>query len=340
MNGTSRNDIWTGNTFDTSSISVNDIIQVASNALDGRIRLNKPSQGQAFTDYTVRFETTPNVSSYDTIADRIAEAIQVDFPNASGSLETVSGTNVRFVIDFGEGDIDIENLQFEAITPAPPTNTNQRDLGGTGLLDLIGGTLAVGNRAIPGVEVTYDTSNTVFVVKFPPDNEALLDTFRRHSGTPPGTDLSVLLGLSRGTEAVNTVEIDQTSHTQVGTIYFSRVTEVPIWLTVHIRVSDRTRFPANGIPTIIENVLDYANGIWLSGEGQFDLTGIEIGESIDQRRMQTPINAVPGHEIVLFRLNYSNAMGAIGEEITAENDNPDLNTLYTLVRDRISVLIV
>ena len=36
-------------------------------------------------------------------------------------------------------------------------------------------------------------------------------------------------------------------------------------------------------------------GNWTSGVGDFDTTGLQIGEYLDINRLYSPINSVPGH---------------------------------------------
>ena len=55
-------------------------------------------------------------------------------------------------------------------------------------------------------------------------------------------------------------------------------------------------FPSTGFAQMRANLLAWFAGNWSDPRpGQFDVTGIAIGESINLTRLNTPLNAVPGH---------------------------------------------
>ncbi|MYD94835.1 MAG: hypothetical protein F4Y02_14345 [Chloroflexi bacterium] len=95
-------------------------------------------------------------------------------------------------------------------------------------------------------------------------------------------------------------------------IKFSRVTEVP--LTVTIDTTAGVGFPADGITQIIERVVDWAAGRWTSGAGDFDVSGLGIGETLDANRLLSPIQSVPGHavqSVTAVRKADSSAIGTV-----------------------------
>ena len=116
----------------------------------------------------------------------------------------------------------------------------------------------------------------------------------------------------------------------VGLIRFRRPEEVAVAIEVSIAVEDD--FQADGINEIKRNLVGYADGTWRGGSGQFDTRGFRIGEGIDVRRMQSPINAVPGHQVTALDVTdtSSNALPA-----TTPTDR-----LYTLAEANITILIV
>jgi len=78
-------------------------------------------------------------------------------------------------------------------------------------------------------------------------------------------------------------------------VQFSRVTRVPLKITIDTTTG--SGFPAGGAATIIERVVAWAAGEWSSGEGDFDTSGLAIGEQLDTHRLLAPILSVPGHTV-------------------------------------------
>ncbi|MCY3784560.1 MAG: baseplate J/gp47 family protein [Chloroflexi bacterium] len=78
-------------------------------------------------------------------------------------------------------------------------------------------------------------------------------------------------------------------------VRFSRVTRVPLEITIDTAVG--VGFPAGGEAAIIERVVAWAAGEWSSGEGDFDTSGLAIGEQLDTNRLLAPILSVPGHTV-------------------------------------------
>ena len=79
-------------------------------------------------------------------------------------------------------------------------------------------------------------------------------------------------------------------------ISFRRVRPVP--LIIELVAALRTGFPSSGLATIRTNIMQWFSGEWpVPGPGIFDQSGLGIGESLDENRLRTPINAVPGHTI-------------------------------------------
>ena len=116
----------------------------------------------------------------------------------------------------------------------------------------------------------------------------------------------------------------------VGLIRFRRPEEVAVAIEVSIAVEDD--FQADGINEIKRNLVGYADGTWRGGSGQFDTRGFRIGEGIDVRRMQSPINAVPGHQVT--------ALDVTDTSSNALPTTTPTDRLYTLAEANITILIV
>ena len=81
------------------------------------------------------------------------------------------------------------------------------------------------------------------------------------------------------------------------TVYFSRPTEVPIYVRIQVKKIDNS-FPNDGTEMIRAKVLDYLN------------ENITFGEDVIYTRMFTPINSIPGHQVELLEIGTS--LGALG----------------------------
>lgn len=84
-------------------------------------------------------------------------------------------------------------------------------------------------------------------------------------------------------------------------VKFSRPTPKPIYMRVQIRVTNPSVFPADGLAQIRDAIVAYAAGgaPALDGvEDGFGTTGFPPGAPILTSRLYTPINYVPGHEVV------------------------------------------
>ena len=104
-------------------------------------------------------------------------------------------------------------------------------------------------------------------------------------------------------------------------IKFRRVDPIPIAVAVTLTAS--SAFPAAGLATMRQNLLQWFVGSWpVPGPGIFDQTGVGIAESIDLERLNTPLNAVPGHtldSVVVSRVAGGALLGM-----------PNLDEQYTL----------
>ena len=94
-----------------------------------------------------------------------------------------------------------------------------------------------------------------------------------------------------GTESVGVLH----AQGQTTTIQFSRVMLVPLSVDATIAVGDA--FPSDGVTLIKQRCAQWIAGIFSALPGYFDKTGQGIGESLDVRRLDTPILSVPGHRI-------------------------------------------
>ena len=115
----------------------------------------------------------------------------------------------------------------------------------------------------------------------------------------------------------------------VGAIMFRRPEEVPVALALTIDVD--AEFLADGLNEIRRNLADYAAGTWTGGTGQFDTRGFRIGEPVDLRRLQSPINAVPGHLITALAVTDTNAVALPAVTPT--------DRLYTLAEAGVTITV-
>ena len=134
---------------------------------------------------------------------------------------------------------------------------------------------------------------------------------------PPGTPM---------TGAV-TVNVPHPSGDHSTPIKFSRVTAVPLAVTITTTIG--LGFPGDGSNEIIRRVAAWAAGTWTAGEGLFDTTGIKIGESLDQRRLLSPIQSVPGHTVTSVDVTVKSGGGAVG--------TPALNERFTIAEADVTI---
>ena len=113
---------------------------------------------------------------------------------------------------------------------------------------------------------------------------------------------------------------------------FQRVTDVAI--RVAFSISTTSEFPPDGLARMKRNLVDYAAGTWHSGAGDFDTSGFRIGESIDSRRLQAPVLAVPGHSITAWAVTDTASTPAALPAVTP------LDRLYTLEEANIAITII
>ena len=117
-------------------------------------------------------------------------------------------------------------------------------------------------------------------------------------------------------------------------INFMRVSHVALSINVSIAVNLHA-FPTDGIDRIRNGLVNYVAGDYsLSGTtGVFDFSGLSVGESLDMRRILTPIHAVPGHTVTA--LTVMETRGSTTQEVTS----PALNERYTLSADDVTISI-
>ena len=80
-------------------------------------------------------------------------------------------------------------------------------------------------------------------------------------------------------------------------IGFSRPTSIPIYVSV--TVSKTSTYPANGDDLIKQAIVDYANGILVTGEG------FSLGDDVIYTRLYTPINSIQGHQVTVLNIGVS-----------------------------------
>ena len=110
-------------------------------------------------------------------------------------------------------------------------------------------------------------------------------------------------------------------------IRFRRVVPIPIQIAVNLTAL--TGFPSNGFTTMRSNLLHWFGGTWpVPGPGIFDQSGVGIGEALDLERLNTPLNAVPGHRL--------NSVTVTRVESNAPLGTPNLDQRYTLASGAIT----
>ena len=110
---------------------------------------------------------------------------------------------------------------------------------------------------------------------------------------------------------------------------FQRVVETPIVVTMSITTF--RHFPADGLSKIKQALVDYSNGVFRGGPGQFEVDGFQIGDAIDTSRFQVPAFSVAGHKVTAFTVQIK------GPPLAALPATPNLNVLYTLAAADITI---
>lgn len=90
---------------------------------------------------------------------------------------------------------------------------------------------------------------------------------------------------------------------QQGELYvlkWSRPDPIDIYVTINISIVDAASFPADGIQQIKDAIKTYAEGgaPALGIEDGFGDFGFPPGATVDQSRLYTPTNFVPGHKVI------------------------------------------
>ena len=129
-----------------------------------------------------------------------------------------------------------------------------------------------------------------------------------------GTDAAVAQVIAdtkpAGVAMTGATSVDVANGTHTVAILFERVTAVPLTITVDTTIG--AGFPGNGAELIVQRVADWAAGEWSSGAGDFDTSGLGIGETLDTNRLLSPILSVPGHVIQTVTAVRKAGGGAIG----------------------------
>lgn len=108
---------------------------------------------------------------------------------------------------------------------------------------------------------------------------------------------------------------------------FSRPAEVPVYVDVVVKITNPAEFPSgSAIENIQENILSYVASM---KEGE----GFPPGEEVVRTRLYTPINAVPGHEIVSVKI------GTTADNLAEENIAIAWNQASAFDASRITVTV-
>ena len=105
-------------------------------------------------------------------------------------------------------------------------------------------------------------------------------------------------------------------------------------LRIDLAVVRNSAFIADTENLVKNRLVDYVNGNFaVNPENYFDTTGQEIGEAIDERRLQTPINSIPGFAISSLQVRQITTGGAF-QNLPAITP---LDVLYTLAAEDIDI---
>ena len=118
------------------------------------------------------------------------------------------------------------------------------------------------------------------------------------------------------------------AHGRTTIVRFARVTLVPIALNIRLRLG--AGFPSNGITFIKRRCAAWVSGDYAALEGRFETSGLEIGERLDVRRLLTPIQSVPGHQVIEYTVTLREGGGPLP-------DLPLLTQRYTLRPEDVTV---
>ena len=146
-----------------------------------------------------------------------------------------------------------------------------------------------------------------------------------------GADADVAAAIARsktgGTATSGEVSVDvpHASGDFNVSIRFDRVVNIPVTLTIDTTIGDG--FPGNGADELITRVIDWAAGRWRSGPGDFDTSGLGIGEPLDTNRLLSPIQSVPGHSV--NSLTVQRKIALIGSTLTGGSPSA-LTTLQAI----------
>ena len=146
-----------------------------------------------------------------------------------------------------------------------------------------------------------------------------------------GADADVAAAIARsktgGTATSGEVSVDvpHASGDFNVSIRFDRVVNTPFTLTINTTIGGG--FPGDGADAIVSRVVDWVAGRWRSGPGDFDTSGLGIGEPLDTNRLLSPIQSVPGHSV--NSLTVQRKIALIGSTLTGGSPSA-LTTLQAI----------
>ena len=175
------------------------------------------------------------------------------------------------------------------------------------------------------------------------DNDTTSDTTVQGVDIPAGHILAIVDGgadgdvaeaifrsKSAGVPTVGNVTVSVPhSHFQITDVNFMRAEDVRVLLSVTSVTNDR--FPTNGVALIRQRLVDWFAGDFEELAGHFEIDGIRIGETLDQQRLLTPIQSVPGHIVADYSVTLENGNALPSEQV--------LNMRYTLAYADVTVSI-
>lgn len=113
----------------------------------------------------------------------------------------------------------------------------------------------------------------------------------------------------------------------VETIDFYRPTEIPIYISVNITVTNSTTYPDDAEDLIKQAIVDYAK------YDQSGLAGFPPGADVVQSRLYTPVNSIPG-----FKIN-SLEIGTVPGSLSTSDISIDWDEIAKFDPDNITITV-
>ncbi len=261
------------------------------------------------------------------------------FSVETGAIAAAAGTLIN-IVDVVPGWETITN----AAAATPGRNQQNDPTYRTDYFDRVGRNALVIVEAIAAViaEVEGVTDQQVF------ENDTAAPVTVQNVTLPANSILSIVEGgadldIAQAIRMSKTIGIPTTGTTTVDAphpagfntpISFTRVGLVP--LDINMTIQAGAGFPANGLNLIKERITQYFAGTMpIENQQLFENDGLQIGETLNLFRLYTPINSVPGHNVMALEMAPKDTTDF------AQIIQPDLNQRFTIESlDDITITVV